>query len=416
MALSPAAPEPGEGRFLDGGGLHSVPGMRGGALGVGLKDSGNPDLAVIAAEEPLQAAGRFTLNRLPAAPVQLCRRMLADSARASCVVINSGNANALTGRKGLEHAERMRTRSEAHFGGPALVLSTGVIGVPLPIGKVEAGLDRLKGRLGSEALREVPAAMLTTDTCTKQCALELELPEEDGDPARRVTIGGAAKGSGMIHPRMGTMLAVIGSEAVLAEGRADALLGAAVDRSFHCITVDGDTSTNDSVLLLAGGAAMPALRPEGAREALFARGLRRVARELALQIVRDGEGAARMARIAVEGAESHAEARQVALAIATSSLVKTALAGGDPNWGRILAAAANAGVALQEDSLHLELGDHTVYTRGAPQAVDTKSLSQTFAAEQVEIRLRLGKGPGNAWMATTDLSRRYVEINSEYTT
>ncbi len=398
------------------GGILAVPGFRGAGVATGVKPSGDLDLALVDAGRPVTAAAMFTRNELCAPPVTVCREHVAADPKARTVVVNSGNANALTGEKGRRDAEAMLARAEARCGGPALVLSTGVIGVPLPLERVLEGIDRAAGELSAEAGELVARAFLTTDTCTKTAAVRVVMPAEGGETEHTVTVGGVAKGSGMIHPDMATMLAVIATDAPLAPEHAQQVLRVAVDRSFHTITVDGDTSTNDAVVLLAGGADIPTVSPGGARAAAVAAAIAQVAHHLALAIVRDGEGMTRLARIRVSGARNHDQARRVARAIATSSLVKTALAGGDPNWGRILAAGANAGTGLDPDRLRLTLGGVEVFAGGAPLTVDQGPVDAAFARAEVEVDLELGLGEATAEMLTTDLTKRYVEINSEYTT
>ena len=394
----------------------SIPGVRSAAVRSGVKPSGDLDLALIDMGRAVTAAAVFTRNELCAPPVSECRRRLARDPRVRAVVINSGNANAMTGARGADDARAMLDRVEARCGGPALVLSTGVIGVPLPLEKVLDGIDRAAAGLAHDGGDDVARAMLTTDTCTKTSSRVVALPAEDGDPERSVTVSGVAKGSGMIHPDMATMLAVIATDAPLDAEDAQRILAEAVDASFHTITVDGDTSTNDAALLLAGGADMPIVRADGPRGRRLSRAIREVATDLALAIVRDGEGASRVARITVAEARSEREARQVARSIACSSLVKTALAGGDPNWGRILSAAANAGVGLDGDRLVLRLGGIEVFRSGLPLEVDQGPVDRAFSAGEVEIELDLGLGWESAVMYTTDLTKGYVEINSEYTT
>jgi glutamate N-acetyltransferase/amino-acid N-acetyltransferase len=296
------------------------------------------------------------------------------------------------------------------------VLSTGVIGVPLPIGRILDGIDRAVPTLAADKGAELARAILTTDTRTKTAAVEVQLPPHAGDPPRTVTIGGVAKGSGMIHPNMATMLAVVATDAPLGASLAREMLTDAVDESFHTITVDGDTSTNDSVLLLAGGADMPEISAGSERARLLGRAVGIVAGELALQIVRDGEGATRVARIDVRSARGRNQARAVASSIARSSLVKTALAGGDPNWGRILSAAANAGAGLVGERLSLRLGGIEVFSGGVPRPVDQDAVDSSFSEDEVLIELDLGLGSCSATVYTTDLTKGYVEINSEYTT
>jgi len=390
---------------IPGGDLLSVNGLRGAGVASGLKESGDLDLALVVGSEPWTAAGVFTRSRLPAAPVTLCRERLAEQPQARAVVINSGNANALTGARGDADARRMARRTEELCGGPVLVLSTGVIGVPLPLDAVVRGIGEAAARLRGDAGDEVARAMLTTDTRTKTCAVRVAVGE------RVVTVGGVAKGSGMIHPDMATMLALIAVDLPVSPSALDALLRRAVDRSFHEITVDGDTSTNDSVLLLAGGEGEPVSEVPGP----VAGAVEQVAARLARMIVEDGEGASRVMELSVTGGATDAHARLVARAVATSSLVKTALAGGDPNWGRILAAAATVDHPLEVARITLTLGGVKVFA-GRPLEVDQGAVDRSFSAPSVEVALDLGQGTGRARMLSSDLTRRYVEINADYRT
>lgn len=388
-------------------GLFAVPGMRGAACKTGVKPSGALDLALISADETMSAAGVFTTNAAAAACIGLSRAALSSRPEARTIVINSGNANALTGPEGEAHARAMIARAEAACGGPALVLSTGVIGVPLPVDLVLGGIDTASRQLRHDCGDVVDQAILTTDSRTKTCAFSV------GESDPMFTVGGVAKGSGMIHPNMATMLAVIATDAPLEPGPLREILVAAVDRSFHEITVDGDTSTNDAVLLLARRptALRPAMPVDAVERAIVA-----VAQSLARQVVEDGEGATRVMEIAVTHAKAEDEARKIARAIAGSSLVKTALAGGDPNWGRILSAAGTAGVPIVPNEMTLRLGDHVVFDKGRPVIADPTALAKVFEADRVHVTLDLAQGEHRARMLTTDLSRRYVEINSEYTT
>lgn len=387
--------------------LFSVPGLKGAAVKSGVKPSGDLDLALIVAEEPMAAAGMFTTSSVAAAPVLLAREALTRDPRARVIVINSGNANALTGPRGMRDAEAMAATAEELCGGPAVVLSTGIIGVPLPAEKVLGGIREAAGLLEDGTERSVARAILTTDTTEKTTAVQ-------GDG---FVVGGIAKGSGMIHPNMATMLAVLATDAPIVPDLLRPMLKRVVDASFHEISVDGDTSTNDAVLLLS---RMP---PEGAPAscdpAAVERAVTQAARTLAEKIVGDGEGRSRIMEILIEGATSPDEARSVARAIACSSLVKTALAGGDPNWGRIISAAGTAGVPLTPDRLTLQLGDQVVFDRGSPVRLDSvheAALDRHFSGERVRVRLDLARGEHGGRMLTTDLTHRYVEINSEYTT
>lgn len=391
------------------GDLLSVPGWRGAAVSTGVKPSGKLDLALLQAPAPAPVAGMFTTNQAAAAPVKLCQRMLAKAAEARCVVINSGNANALTGNDGDAHATAMADAVNQRCGGPTLVLSTGVIGVPLPVHKVVKGIGAAATRLrtGEPTVAE---AILTTDTCKKTAAIRVLC-----DSGRSFVVGGMAKGSGMIHPNLATMLALIATDAPIEQDTLRRVLRRAVDRSFHEITVDGDTSTNDSVLLFSQRLDGTAHLSEHELAAVT-QGITEVARRLAGMIIQDGEGATRIMQIDVGGACTEAQARQVARAIACSSLVKTALAGGDPNWGRIISAAGTAGVPIEPQRLTLQLGDQVVFRQGCPQPVNDHRLDDVFQAPRVSIHLELGAGEATSRMLTTDLSKRYVEINSEYTT
>ncbi|MEM1029368.1 MAG: bifunctional glutamate N-acetyltransferase/amino-acid acetyltransferase ArgJ [Myxococcota bacterium] len=370
-----------------------------------MKASGRPDLALIVADRPLACAGVFTTNAAAAAPVALARETLAQHELIRAVVINSGNANALTGPRGRADARAMKDAVERWVGAPALVLSTGVIGVPLPLEAVLVGIERAAGALRPGAEDAVAHAILTTDTRPKTASTTFVF---DGRDHR---VGGVAKGSGMIHPHMATMLAVMATDAPVTPAALRALTPDVVDRSFHEISVDGDTSTNDAVLVLAPPAASGP-SPAGLQEAFT-----RVAQDLARQIVEDGEGATRVMEVRVRGLPRAEDARRVARTIATSSLVKTALAGGDPNWGRILAAAGRAGVAFGLEDVSLTIAGIDVFRAGGPLPFDVAALRAAVHTASLLVVLDFGgEGGGTARMLTSDLTRRYVEINADYTT
>ncbi|MCB0215963.1 MAG: bifunctional glutamate N-acetyltransferase/amino-acid acetyltransferase ArgJ [Chloroflexi bacterium] len=417
---------------IDPAGLITAPaGFRAGALACGLKASGNLDLALLLADASCPSAALFTRNRVAAAPVILGRETLPEGAgRLRAVLINAGNANACTGERGLADARAMRAGAAALADCPpeeVLVLSTGVIGVPLDMAKVEAGLAGLPARIGPAGGRDLALAMMTTDTRPKQAALALDLPS-----GARIQLAGAAKGSGMIHPDMATMLALVTTDAQLEPTHLAACLRSAADRSFNRISVDGDTSTNDALAILASGASGHAIDPRGAAGAAdlaaFEAGLTALCQHLARAIVRDGEGASRLAVVRVTGAASAAEARQVANAIATSPLVKTALAGADPNWGRIVAAAGRAGVpidparmALDAASGFVEVGDPggawlRLFEAGTPSAFGEAEAAAIFAAPELTLRLGLGLGAAEDEVWTCDLTADYVRINADYRT
>lgn len=448
--------------WIEGGGVTSAAGFRAGAAACGLKASGGLDVALVVADGPCSTAGVFTRNRVVAAPVVLSREALASGGgRARAVVVNSGNANACTGTAGMEAARAMQRAVAAAIGcaeDEVLVLSTGVIGVPLDVRKVEAGIGaaaRAVGAGGGSAIDADPRAggdrtseagsttgvessvggafgdgvgiaggadaaraIMTTDTVPKAAAVRVTL--EGGD----VVVGGMAKGSGMIHPDMATMLAVLTTDARIGADALDRALRRAVDRTFNRITVDGDTSTNDAVVVLASGASGVDVASAADLDA-FERALNAICERLAKAIVRDGEGASRFVTIHVVGATSESDALKVARAIATSPLVKTAFAGGDPNWGRIVAAAGRSGVPVEPERMTLDIaaGESEadgpwlrLFERGMPANFDRVEADSIFGRESVRVQLGLGMGTAEATVWTCDLTSRYVEINAEYRT
>ena len=405
-------------QFLADGGVTTPKGFEAAASACGLKPSGRPDLALVVSERECNGAGLFTRNRLPAAPVTLDREtLMSNSDRLRGVVTNSGVANACTGAAGLEAAREMqRLTAESLSCDPeqVLVLSTGVIGVQLDVAKLENGIRQSVAQLSKQNGLAAAEAIMTTDTRLKQVALSVELP------GGAVTIGGMAKGSGMIHPDMATMLAVLTSDAQVAAPVLRRLLRSSVEGSFNRISVDGDTSTNDSVLLLANGASGVEVENEVA-QARFAEALDRVCLTLAQEVVRDGEGASRFLKLSVVGAPDEEAAVRVAKTIATSPLMKTALAGGDPNWGRVLAAAGRAGLELEPSRIALWIG---IERAGELQLVEAgeaadweESEARVILAEpEITMRLDLGLGEASATVWTCDLTHEYVSINADYRT
>jgi glutamate N-acetyltransferase/amino-acid N-acetyltransferase len=372
----------------------------------GIRKKGRRDLALVRSLEPATGAGMFTVNRVQAAPVVLCREHLAQ-AQPHAVVVNSGNANAATGAGGVAHARATAATAAQVLGVAAeevLVLSTGVIGEPLPVGKVLTGVTRAALQLARTGGGAAAEAIMTTDTSAKEAVAR----------GAGFAVGGMAKGSGMIHPRLATMLAVLTTDYPLEPGEAAEFLRPAVDASFNAISVDGECSTNDAVVLLANGASRVERTPASDLE--LAACVRAVCGELALQIVADGEGATVVAEIAVRRAASEAEARAIAERIATSPLVKTALHGHDANWGRIAAAAGSAKfdgrfAELDPDRLSIWIDEVPVLVDGAPTG-DAPALASSSCAIEVDLAL----GDGAATYLTTDLSYDYVKINAEYRT
>jgi glutamate N-acetyltransferase/amino-acid N-acetyltransferase len=383
-------------------------GFRAAAATCGIKASGAPDLALIAADGPVAAAGLFTRNRVQAAPLQVSRHHLHESrGMARAVLISSGCANAGTGLEGLRRATRTARELAVHLRtepNQVLINSTGVIGEQLPDDRIVAAMPGLIAGLTADGLPAAVRAMMTTDTRPKMAQARLVHEGRTGH------VAGIAKGSGMIHPDMATMIAVLLTDAVVAPGPLDAMLRAAADRSFHRISVDGDTSTNDTVFALASGAAGVFPEPM-VRAALTA-----VARELAMQVVRDGEGARKLIHVRVHESRSEAEALRIAQTVAGSLLVRTAVAGGDPNWGRILAAIGRSGVEVDLGRLVVSAGGAVLFAAGAPAEAPRGACARAFAAATVVLDIHLAQGDSEEEFFTCDLTEGYVRINAEYTT
>jgi glutamate N-acetyltransferase/amino-acid N-acetyltransferase len=370
------------------------------------------DLALIFSERPAAAAGVFTQNRVCAAPVQVCReRLPADNLRG--VVVCSGNANACTGPQGLADARRMTEIVAEALGyrpEQMLVCSTGVIGRHLPMPRVEQGIRAAAGQLeaGAEAFERAAQAILTTDTRIKVSTRGLGLP------GGTVRLTGFAKGAAMIGPNMATMLAFVCTDAAVAPADLHTIVRQAADRTFNCISVEGHTSTNDTLLLFANGAGA---RLEGKELAEFAAMVTDVCADLARAIAADAEGAAHLIEIEVEGLRDDDEARRIAKTVADSALVKTAIFGGDPNWGRIVSAAGYAGIDFREHDLSVWLGDLPLYQAGTPLPFDTETASAYLKNNrEVRLRLRFTLGPGRCTFWTSDLTYEYVKLNADYTT
>ncbi|PXX99527.1 bifunctional glutamate N-acetyltransferase/amino-acid acetyltransferase ArgJ [Halomonas sp. LBP4] len=404
----------GEARFPE---MPVIEGLRLGTTMAGIKKPGRRDLVVIEMPEGAWVAGTFTRNAFCAAPVSVAREHLA-----ACVargegprylVINTGNANAGTGEAGLRDA-CIACAELARLGGVAeervLPFSTGVIGEPLPMERLLGGLPGALEALdaGSAAWREAGEGILTTDTRAKGASVTLEL----GDS--RVTINGISKGSGMIRPDMATMLAFVATDAAIEQSLLEALLRETVDRSFNCITVDSDTSTNDACMLIATGRGASVASEE--QVAVFRNGLQRVMTELAQAVIRDGEGATKFVTLQVDSAASRREALDVAFTVAHSPLVKTALYASDANWGRILAAVGRAPVKdFDVARVTIDLGEVRLVENGGRAAGYTEEAgSAVMAREEIAIRIDLGRGAETATVWTSDLSHEYVTINADY--
>lgn len=379
------------------------------AMPTGQKD----DLCVVHSGRPCDAGGVFTTNKVKSASVVIDQLHLQRN-RVQAVTINSGNANACTGAQGFRDALLMAKLSADRLDldpDQVLVSSTGVIGRHLPMDAIKPGIAEACGRLSTDAGEAAARAIMTTDTVPKTAAVELDVA------GATVRIGGMCKGSGMIHPNMATMLAYITTDAAVEAGLMGSLVRSIADRSFNQVTVDGDSSTNDSFLILANGAAgnEPIRAGSLAAERLEG-GLLSVAQQLARSIARDGEGATKLITVRVLDAASDADAREAARAVASSSLVKTAVHGGDPNWGRIVCALGYSGAELALDRLHLTVGGLVVFERGAGVDVDLGAVRRAFEQPEIEIAATLGLGDGRAEAWGCDLSEEYVRINADYTT
>jgi glutamate N-acetyltransferase/amino-acid N-acetyltransferase len=391
-------------------GVNFPRGFRSAGVYCGIKKPGLLDLALIVSETEASVAGMFTTNRACAAPVLWSRQVVAGG-RARAIVANSGNANCLTGEQGMRDAQRMAELVAKRLECPptqVVVASTGVIGVPLPMPAVESGIAQAFERLTDGDDRTTADAILTTDNASKRASLEIDTP------AGKVRIGAIAKGAGMIAPKMATMLAFITTDAAIDPADLQACLARVVDKTFNCITVDGDTSTNDMVIALANGVSGVQLTGDALQP--FEQGLYQVCEYLAKRIVKDGEGASRIFEVRVSGAADADAARRIARTIAESQLVKTAVHGGDPNWGRIIAAAGRAGVPIDVSRARLHLQNTLVFENGRPTEYDERALVDAMQTDEVTIALTLSDGDGEAHFWSSDLTAEYVQINAHYRT
>jgi glutamate N-acetyltransferase/amino-acid N-acetyltransferase len=395
------------------GGVTAAAGFRSGAVHSGIKASPALDLVVLAADEPVPAAALFTTNLVQAAPVAVSRDHLKRTAgTARAVVINSGCANACTGREGLDNARRMTEEVAALIGcsrDHVLVASTGVIGVGLDMSRVVPGMRAAVAKLARDNGSEAARAIMTTDPFPKEHAVTLDTP------AGTFTLGGMAKGSGMIEPKMATMLGVLTTDAQVTSGRLRRALETSAKDTFNAITVDGECSTNDSLFALASGRS-GVLIDESLYPALL-EGFLAVSRELALGIVRGGEGATKLIAITVRDAATEDDARTVARTIANSPLVKTAVHGADPNWGRIVAAAGRSGVSFDVDRATVHVAGILLFERGLPHDDAAPLAAECMKHDSIQIDVSLGLSEGaSATIWTCDLSAEYVRINGEYRT
>ncbi len=395
-----------------------VQGFLAGATGAGIKYEGRLDIGIIYSLTPCVTAGVFTRNRVKAAPVIHGMRRLANGPPLRALVVNSGNANACTGPQGYRDVERITVTLAKALGiedREVIMSSTGVIGQPLPVKRMERAISSLAEELREDGLSDVADCILTTDTVRKEAMMPLEIGSTP------ITLYGMAKGAGMIGPDMGppsaTMLAFVLTDAAVDPELWQKALNEAVDLSFNNIIVDGDTSTNDTVLAFANGTAGNRPVSKGEEAEILQAGLTGLLQDLAKKIVQDGEGATKCVTIQVEEAKSREDARQVARTIAQSPLVKTAFFGEDPNWGRILAAAGRAGCPVDPERLELLIDDVPVAQKGMGTGPELEARAKAaMEKDEFQVILRLGLGKGQATVLTCDLSTEYVHINADYRT
>lgn len=386
-------------------------GFLAGAARCGLKKTGE-DLAIIFSERPAVAAAVFTQNLVQAAPVLLSREHLRFKTHRA-VVVNAGGANACTGAEGLADARHTAELVAEYFNcddREILIASTGVIGARLDMSKIETGVRLATAQLSRANARRVAEAIMTTDTRPKRALKRLTL----GD--KRATIAGVAKGAGMIHPDMATLLAFVTTDVAISKSALQTALRRAVKQSFNRISVDGDTSTNDTLITLANGAAEnePITAPEGRDFELFTKALTDVCRDLAIQVARDGEGARKLITIKVRRAPSERDAEKIAATIATSPLVKTAIAGEDANWGRLMMAAGRSGARFDVDKVEIKLGDLTVARQGRGIRFSEERAFEILKRDEVTITVDLHQGEAEVTEWTCDMTEGYIRINADY--
>ncbi|MBR1760735.1 MAG: bifunctional glutamate N-acetyltransferase/amino-acid acetyltransferase ArgJ [Schwartzia sp.] len=388
-------------------------GFKAAGVKAGIKKSGNLDLALIYTEKEAAVAGTFTKNRVAAAPVYVSKEVV-KGGKAHAICANAGCANACTGDEGMQNARAMAAAAADAVGCAAnevIVASTGVIGVQLPIEKMKAGIKAAAGELSEDGSVNAGNAIITTDTYSKSCATEVEIG------GKKVRFGAIAKGSGMIQPDMATMLCFITTDAAIDQPLLQAALSEVVEVTFNMISIDGDMSTNDMVVVMANGAAGNATITEKGKEyGIFRDTLKELCTGLSQRIAADGEGATKFLTIHVTGAKSFESAKQVGMSVAKSPLVKTAFFGEDPNWGRVICAVGYAGVPMEPEKTVVKFGGIPVYANGVGASFDEAALRKVMSEHDVLIDVELGLGDAEATVWSCDFSYEYVKINGEYHT
>jgi len=398
--------------FIENGSITSVKGFKAAGIHAGLKRK-RKDLALIVSEEPCSVAGTFTQNKVKAAPLLVSEALINKGGKVRAVLVNSGNANACTGERGYNDAlesqkycaEKLDLKQEE-----VVISSTGVIGEYMPMHILKTGIDTIVNELSDEGGLKAAKAILTTDLVEKPFAVKVQLSSGE------VTIGGIAKGSGMIMPNMATMLAFIGTDAKIENTVVKKLLLKSVQNSFNKISVDGDTSTNDMVVLMANGLSEVEITAGSKDEDLFYEALLSVTIEMAKAIVKDGEGASKLITINVVGCNTDADANLIAKTIANSPLVKTAIYGSDANWGRIISAAGRSGVDFEPSLAEIKFDDMTILSAGYKHNFDEEEATKILSKEEVAITVNLNAGKGKSTWWTCDFTEKYIEINASYRT
>jgi len=399
------------------GNIIAPKGFKAGSVHCGLKrDKRNHDIGIIFSEQPCKTAALFTTNQIVAAPIKLSRDVVKNG-KAHAIVVNSGNANACTGKKGEKDAETMALLTSRHLNikpDEVLVASTGIIGHHLPMAKIKSGISNSSERLGNKNTHaiSIAKAIMTTDLVHKQIAVKTKIG------GKEITIGAIAKGSGMISPDMATMFCFITTDAAISLNTLRSCIKRSTESSFNQITVDGHMSTSDMVAILANGMAHNRNITSSTKSDLaqFQKALDYVTQNMAKEIVKDGEGATKFVQIEIYEAKSVSDAKKIARSIAESPLVKTAINGEDPNWGRIVSAAGYAGVTLDESKLKLAVNKVTIYKKGLPVTPAPKKLNSVMKKKEITIQLHLGMGNKSTTLWTCDLSKEYVSINADYHT
>ena len=399
-------------QFIENGSISSVQGIKAAGINCGIKKQ-KKDLSLIYSDVPCNAAGTFTLNKVIAAPLVISKEIITKKKKVRAILVNSGNANACTGETGLANAIKMQQYSAEKIGvkpEEVIISSTGVIGQQLPMQNLLAGIDTISGAVDYCKGNDAAEAIMTTDKKKKSFAVKVRLLKGE------VVIGGICKGSGMIMPNMATMLAFIATDADVPKYLVQQSISEAVKKSFNRISVDGDTSTNDMVVLMANGASEVSITEENSDYQLFKVALRDLCKKMAMAIVKDGEGATKFISVKVGSAKSEIDADSAAKAVVNSPLVKTAIYGADANWGRILSAVGNSGINFSPEKVMIKVGELSLLTPGYISNFDESAAREILLKKEVDITIELNEGQASTNWWTCDFSEQYIKINANYRT